>query len=475
MPAPWLSRRVVYPLHERLLKRPTFAYLESLEESQWLSRAELERLQARKLTRLLQTAAKHSPWHAERILAAGLDVGANCAPVMLEELRRLPVMTKQDARVNVDRMRWVSVPGGASKYNTGGSSGEPLVFYFGRSRQASDAAGRIRARRWWSVDVGDREAYLWGAPAELNKTDRIKTLRDGLLNQLVLNAFAMSAANMDAYLEAVQAFRPKCIYGYASSVALLAARARARGIRLRLPELRVVCATGEPLYPHQRQLIEEVFGVPVANEFGSRDIGLTAHETPHGEMLLISESIILEVLDEAGQPVAPGELGEAVATGLCSDAQPFIRYRTGDMVRMSPQGCSDGRGLHVLSEVVGRTTDFVVRPDGALMHALAVIYVLRDVEGIAQFKFIQHALRDVEVLIVPASQWTEASHAKVIAGLAARLGNDVRVSIRLVDAIPVEASGKYRYVVSHVPPQRGLEDEMRMVEAARASFASANP
>ena len=475
MPAPWLSRRVVYPLHERLLKRPTFAYLESLEESQWLSRADLERLQARKLTRLLQTAAKHSPWHAERILAAGVDVGANCAPVTLEQLRRLPVMTKEDARVNVDRMRWVGVPGGASKYNTGGSSGEPLIFYFGRSRQASDAAGRIRARRWWGVDVGDREAYLWGAPAELNKTDRIKTLRDGLLNQLVLNAFAMSAANMDAYLDAVQAFRPKCIYGYASSVALLAARARARGIRLRLPELRVVCATGEPLYPHQRQLIEGVFGVPVANEFGSRDIGFTAHETPHGQMLLISESIMLEVLDEAGQPVAPGKLGEAVATGLCSDAQPFIRYRTGDTLRMSPQGCSDGRALHVLSEVVGRTTDFVVRPDGAVMHALAVIYVLRAVEGIAQFKFIQHALRDVEVLVVPASQWTEASHAAVIAGLAARLGNEVRVSIRLVDAIPVEASGKYRYVVSHVPPQRGLEDEMRMVEAARSSFASANP
>jgi phenylacetate-CoA ligase len=475
MPAPWLSRRVVYPLHERLLKRPTFAYLESLEESQWLSRADLERLQARRLTRLLQTAAKHSPWYAERILAAGLDVGEHCAPVTLEQLRRLPVMTKQDARANVDRLCWVGVPGGASKYNTGGSSGEPLSFYFGRSRQASDAAGRIRARRWWGVDVGDREAYLWGAPAELNKTDRVKTIRDGLLNQLVLNAFAMSAANMDAYLEAVQAFRPKCIYGYASSIALLAGGARAPGFRRRLPELRVVCATGEPLYPHQRQLIEEVFGVPAANEFGSRDIGFTAHETPHAQMLLISESIILEVLDDAGCAVAPGELGEAVMTGLCSDAQPFIRYRTGDIVRMSPESCSDGRGLHVLSEVVGRTTDFVVRADGVIMHALAVIYVLRAVEEIAQFKFIQHALRDVEVLIVPASQWTEASHARVIAGLGARLGNDVRVSIRLVDAIPVEASGKYRYVVSHVPPQRGLEDEMRMVEAARAGFASANP
>src|SRR6266705_5877706 len=314
MPQPWLSRRVVYPLQERLMKRPTFAYLESLEESQWLSRADLERLQATKLTRLLQTAAKHSPWHAARIQAAGFDVGEDGAPVTPEELHRLPLMTRQDARANVDRMRWAGVPGGASRYNTGGSSGEPLIFYFGRRRQASDAAGRIRARRWWGVDVGDREAYLWGAPAELNKTDRVKTIRDGLLNQLVLNAFAMSAANMDAYLDAVQAFRPKCIYGYASSVALLAARARTRGIRLQLPELRVVCATGEPLYPHQRRLIEEVFGVPAANEFGSRDIGFTAHEAPHGQMLLMSESIILEVLDKAGHPVAPGELGEAVAT-----------------------------------------------------------------------------------------------------------------------------------------------------------------
>ncbi len=97
----------------------------------------------------------------------------------------------------------------------------------------------------------------------------------------------------------------------------------------------MVCTTGEPLYDHQRALIGEVFGAPVANEFGSRDIGFTAHETPQGQMLLMSESIILEVLDDAGQPVAPGEMGEAVMTGLCSDAQPFIRYRTGDMVRMS--------------------------------------------------------------------------------------------------------------------------------------------
>jgi phenylacetate-CoA ligase len=182
--------------------------------------------------------------------------------------------------------------------------------------------------------------------ARRTATDRIKTIRDGLLNQLVLNAFAMSPANMDAYIDAVQAFRPKCIYGYASSVALLAARASARGVRPHLPELRVVCATGEPLYPHQRTLIEDVFGVHVANEFGSRDIGFTAHATPQGQMLLMSESIILEVLDQQGNPVPDGELGEAVMTGLCSDAQPFIRYGLAIWSRTSSESCADGRGLH---------------------------------------------------------------------------------------------------------------------------------
>ena len=438
------------------MQRPTFTCLEHLERSQWRTRAELERLQMAKLKALLQTAAQRSPWHAERIAAAGLDVTDGAADITLDDMRRLPTMTKQDARANIDRIHWPGVPGGAFRYNTGGSSGEPLIFYYGRRRQASDAAGRIRARRWWGVDVGDREVYLWGAPVELGKTDRIKTIRDRLLNQLVLNAFEMSAASMDAYLQAVQTFRPKCIYGYASSVALLAARATERNVRLHLPELRVVCTTGEPLYAHQRTLIEQVFGVPAANEFGSRDIGFTAHETPHGQMLLLSESIILEVLDEGGGPAPVGQLGEAVMTGLCSHAQPFIRYRTGDMVRMGAESCRDGRGLHVLSEVVGRSTDFVIRSDGTTMHALSVIYVLRAVEGIAEFKFIQHTARDVEVLIVPGSKWAEAARAEVTAGLLARLGSDVRVTIRLLEAIPAEPSGKYRYVVSHVCAQPGL-------------------
>ena len=453
----FIARDIVYRLQEAISHRPTFSYVAELEKSQWLSRSDLEALQLAKLERLLANALEHSPWHAERIRAAGLDPSEN-GGLTLADLRRLPTMNKQDASANRERLVWRGVPGGVFKYNTGGSSGATLIFFFGRERQASDAAGRIRARRWWGVEFGEPEVFLWGAPVELNKTDRIKTLRDRLLNQLVLNAFEMSVANMDTYIEAIQRFDPACMYGYASSMALLAGRVRERGLKLKLPRLKVICTTGEPLFPHQRELISEVFGVPVANEFGSRDVGLTALESPAGQMLLLSESIILEVLDPDGHPVAPGEVGEAVMTGLCSSAQPFIRYRTGDMVRASDEPCKQGRGLHVLGEVIGRSTDFIVRADGTVMHALAIIYVFRAVPGVQEFKFIQHTTEDAEALVVPSPVLEDAMRERIVAGVRARLGDSVRVDVKTVEQIPPDASGKFRYVVSHVslPAGAGL-------------------
>ena len=452
----WFARSV-YRAQEAAMRRPTFAMLAEIERTQWLSREGVEACQAQRLNALLASALAHSPWHAARLRASGFEDAVQAGAVTLADLERLPTMSKRDARDHVEQLVWRGVPGGVFQYTTGGSSGEPLIFYFGRTRQASDAAGRMRARRWWGVQPGEREVYLWGAPVELNKTDHIKTLRDRMVNQLVLNAFAMSPERMDAYLDALQAWRPSCLYGYASSVALLAAHAESRQRRLHLPTLRVVCTTGEPLYPHQRDVIARAFGAPVANEFGSRDIGFTAHEAPGGQMLLMSESHIVEVLDEAGQPVAPGQAGEAVITGLASTAQPFIRYRTGDVLRLSSEPASGGQGLHVIAEVTGRQTDFVIAADGRVMHALAVIYVLRAVSGIAQFKCIQHALDRMEVQIVPADGWNDVARDAVVSGLRARLGDALQVSLRVLDDIPPEASGKHRYVVSHVPLAAALK------------------
>lgn len=445
---PFISRQLIYPLQEKLLNRPTFPYLAELEKTQWYSRNELEALQLQKLQALLKSAKEHSAWHAKRIENSGINI----EDLSFDEFKKMPVMTRADAQQHGNEMAWPGVPGGSFRYTTGGSSGQPLIFHFGRSRQASDAAGRIRARRWWGVNVGEPEVYLWGAPVELNKTDRIKTIRDRLLNQLLLNAFEMSPEKMSDYLKAIQKFNPKCIYGYASSVALLARYAQQNGKHISLPDLKVVCTTGEPLYPEQRQVISEFFKVPVANEFGSRDAGFIAHANSHQQMLLLSESNILEVLDPDGNPVKPGELGEAVMTGLCSEAQPFIRYRTGDMVKLSPDSDKDGRGLHVIEEIVGRNTDFLVHEDGSIVHALAAIYVLRETAGVERFKIIQQAINEFEILIVTNSFWNSDSLKIIEEKFRLRFGQGCKTYIQIVNNIPPEASGKTRQVVSKVQP-----------------------
>jgi phenylacetate-CoA ligase len=127
------------------------------------------------------------------------------------------------------------------------------------------------------------------------------------------------------------------------------------------------------------------------------------------------------------------------------------------MVRMSTEPDKDGRGLHVIAEVAGRQTDFLVRSDGTIMHALAGIYVLRAVDGVGEFKLIQHDRSSIEVRVVPNGRWQPEMVEGIESGLKQRLGDDVRIEVKLVDGIAPEASGKHRYVVSHVRLDGALE------------------
>ena len=215
-------------------------------------------------------------------------------------------------------------------------------------RVSHDVAAKWRATRWWGVDIGDPEVVLWGSPIEIGKQDRVKSARDRLFRSHLLPAFQMSEQQMDSYLDALERLRPRMLFGYASALALLAAHAERRGRAMHDLGVRVAFATGETLYPAQRAIIEKVFAAPVANGYGSRDAGFIAHQCPSGSLHVSSEHIIVELLDDVGQPVAAGEKGEIVTTHLATGDFPFVRYRTGDMAVSSAEPCKCGRGLPVL-------------------------------------------------------------------------------------------------------------------------------
>jgi phenylacetate-CoA ligase len=435
---------ILFPVHEKLKHHDTVATRRDLERTQWLEPDALQEMQIRKLRDLLGHARVHVPYYRQVFHESGLDPADMRS---LADLQRLPLLTKAAIRANVDRLKSEG-SGRLVKYNTGGSSGEPLVFYMGGGRITHDVAAKWRATRWWGVDIGDPEIVLWGSPIELGRQDRIKALRDRVFRTRLLPAFQMSSERMDEYLETIHRLRPRMMFGYASALALLAAHAEARGDTFAGEAIRVVFATGETLYPHQRAIIERVFGAPVANGYGSRDAGFIAHECPEGSLHLSAEHIIVELVNDAGVPVERGETGEIVVTHLATKDFPFIRYRTGDLAAMSERRCPCGRGLPSLARVMGRSTDFIRTPSGNTMHALALIYEVRDKPGVKTFKFIQAEDLSLELQIVPGDQFTEATAAEIRHGLLARMGPGAQVEIRRVNDIAAERSGKHRYVVS---------------------------
>jgi phenylacetate-CoA ligase len=217
--------------------------------------------------------------------------------------------------------------------------------------------------------------------------------------------------------------------------------------------IKVIFVTSESLYGYQRTAIESVFGAPVANGYGGRDAGFIAHECPHRAMHITAEDIVVEIVDAQGRVVPAGEKGEIVVTHLCTADFPFIRYKTGDIGALSLESCTCGRGLPVLEKIEGRTTDFVIAADGTVLHGLALIYVLRELPEVEEFKIIQESLSTITVQIVTSCSDTTVLESTISEQFRRRLGDSLIVNYAYPAKIEREASGKYRYVVSKVASQ----------------------
>ena len=443
----WFVSRVLFPLHERFKGHDSVERLRVLESSQWLPPYAIEQHRVRRLRDFLVNIGSGVPYYARLFAEAGFDPASVRT---LEDLQRLPLLTKPVIRANTEALK-ARTAGRLKRYNTGGSSGEPLIFYIGPGRVSHDVAAKWRATRWWGVDIGDPEIVVWGSPVELGAQDWTRAARDRVLRTRLLSAFEMSAPNLDRFLEAIRSMRPRSLFGYPSALAHIARHAETRGRRMDDLGIEVAFVTAEQLYPDQRTRIARTFGCKVANGYGGRDAGFIAHECPEGGMHISAEDIVVEIVDPgSGAPVPAGDAGEVVVTHLATADFPFVRYRTGDIGVLDDRPCACRRGLPLLKEIQGRSTDFVVAYDGTVVHALALIYALREQPAVEAFKIVQESRESIRVALVPREGFTETVAESIRKAFRARLGERVDVRIEQVQEIRPERSGKYRYVVNHL-------------------------
>ena len=439
---------ILFPFHERIKKHDSVKVRKEMESSQWWNDKLLREFQFSKLCQLLKHAQAHVPYYRKLFSEIGFKP-ENIRSI--SDLTQIPLLDKSIIRNNSEEIK-SEIARDLDRFNTGGSSGEPLIFYIGKKRVSHDVAAKWRATRWWGVDIGDPEIVVWGSPIELNVQDNIRILRDQLFRTKLLPAFEMSEQKLDSFLGQIRAMRPKMLFGYPSALSHIATHAEAKGQNMNDLGIQVAFVTSERLYDEQRLQINRTFGCPVANGYGSRDAGFIAHECPQGGMHITAEDIIVEIVNPNGKSLPPGESGEIVVTHLATEDFPFIRYRTGDIGILDTNICSCGRGLPMLKEIQGRSTDFLTAQDGTIMHGLALIYILRDLPQIRAFKIVQESLDLTNVYIVSENGLSQEIREKIELEFRNRLGKNVKISILEVAEISAEKSGKFRYVVSKVTP-----------------------
>src|SRR6185295_6418689 len=153
----------------------------------------------------------------------------------------------------------------------------------------------------------------------------------------------------------------------------------------------------EGLTAETRRYLEGVYGAPVQQGYGLNEIGLVSALCEAGRHHVHRENCIVEIVDEAGIPVASGAQGRLLITGLLNAAMPLLRYDTGDLVTALDGPCPCGRTLPTHGEIHGRLSRISALPQGTLSVVAALRTALQQMpanltRNLRRYQF--HQFRD---------------------------------------------------------------------------------
>ena len=412
-----------------------------LVENQWRSPEEIADLQLKKLQQMLVWAYETVPYYRALMQHRGLTGRSFTHPDML---RRLPKLTRPILRSSQDALRSTAIASDHIHDNfSSGSTGLRAAFKQDVDHKLWARAHQLRAYGWcegWTV--GEPFALIWGNPVYWQKANLHRRVVNALSNRVELNAFRLGAAEIADMLARLVRLRPRLISGYSTALYLIARLARDTATRI--PELRAVQPTAEPLTEEMRQTLMDGFGCPVFDKYGSRETNIVAHESPaHAGMCIQSENVFVEFLRPDDTPCAPGETGTLVFTTLNNLAMPLIRYQSSDLAAPLPGRCPSGRGLPLMTPVRGRQQDVLSTPDGEVHPQVFSNIFMRFVE-IEWFQVVQERMDTLHVRVVAPSGLSDAVREEIRALVTQHTGYPFRLEFELLSEMPPSVTGKFR-------------------------------
>ncbi|MBU2468678.1 MAG: hypothetical protein KKC78_08550, partial [Proteobacteria bacterium] len=435
--------------------RSFFDRIAQVEKNQWISRDQLQELAWQKQKALVKHAYEKTPFYKEKYSQAGFEPGDLRRR---EDFERLPVLTKGEVRQNLERMRMQNLPEDRVRTMfTGGSTGVPLKVYQDRQGALWNDPMRFRTHGAWGLKMGVRIAHIWGLNPlnEQYEQNQQSSWHRYLHNFVLLSAFDMTEEKMVKFAGILARYKPHLIISYTSAMYTFANFLLENGG----PKwkTKAVWLTSEPIHDFQKQCIEQALSAPVYNQYGSVEVFYYAAQCRQRDGLHINSDFrTLEVVDEQGRGVGPGELGQVVVTDLVNYACPLIRYRNEDMASLVANSCPCGSSLPLMSEVTGRVYDMFGLKDGTQVYGHRfTTFFYSHIDKVKTFQVHQISLDRALVKIVPVRDCPrqELKEALLTAFREYTKGQmDFEVSF--VEEIARESSGKYRFVKSELVAQR---------------------
>jgi len=418
-----------------------YAHMKYLQNTQWMKRSELKRLQFKKMKALLRHAYENVPFYHSSFKSVNFHPNYFTC---LEDVSKIPVLTKPAIRDNLENM----VASNATKmqllrWRTSGTTAAPTNFYRSKADVSWSIAAELRGYNWAGYEVGDKVAMIGYFPPELFDSFAFK-LTNFLNRNKILLVNKLSEKTMDSFAKKMARFQPLYIRGNCGQVNIFAIFILNNcSFRLRP---KAVFTTGETLYSHYRKTIEEAFDCKVYDYYGSNEVSQAAMQCGQdGSLHILEENVLVEVVKN-GEQASAGEQGQVLLTNLNSYAMPYIRYDVGDVGRIFNYVCSCGRELS-LFRPLGRKLEYFVNHDGSFTFFRDFQLLLEDIP-IQDFQVVQESYDDIVMNIVPKSGFEE-KHADFIVKNAKSLG-PANVRIELVNSLPLTRTGKIRHKVSKI-------------------------
>ena len=429
------------------------ALLYQLGETERQPADHLRRQQLRQAGLLLRHAIATVPAYRERLAAAGFDPDG-------EELTEdvwaaIPLLTRAELQRLGPALDSTAPPADHGKVYeaaTSGSTGRPVVVKKTDHVSLLWHAATVRHHIWHRRDLASKLASIrhFRDPAEARPPDGIRAAQWGPSTAMAYDTgpcvILALRSTIDDQVDWLLREQPDYLLTHPSNMLDIARALDDAGRRI--DGLKGAMTISETLTPAARQEIRERLGVPLSDSYSAQEIGYMALQCPESDGYHVqAETVMVEVLDDAGKPCAPGTVGRVVLTPLHNFATPLIRYDIGDYAEVG-ESCPCGRTLPVLTRIMGRTRNLLTLPDGSRRWPVVGSYLFTEIAPVRQFQLVQHSVREIEVRLAVSRPVTDEEEAALTAVVLEKLAHPFDIRFTYHDDIPRSASGKYEDFMS---------------------------